>query len=120
VIVEETTVPNAPTKCAGFTAPYNTQTEVISGNSHLYVPDWYDEYQAVLPALLAHELGHAFGLDHTHCDVADSVMWTPQNEDINNCRVLPPGAALGPTASDAIAAASTPYGTGTRSVCPAQ
>ena len=120
LIVEETTVPGNPTMCAGFNAPYDEQTGFIDDNAHLYIPDWYDEYQVRRRSILAHELGHGLGLNHTNCDLDDSVMWPPANENVDNCRVMPPGAASTPTPSDGLAAARTPYGTGSRSVCPAQ
>lgn len=71
--------------------------------------------QTYLNAVLAHELGHALGLDKTTCQPANSIMW----EGLTECGTLPEGASTVPTPSN-VQAMMTPYRAASRATCPVQ
>jgi hypothetical protein len=101
--------------CAQIIHHGDPSTGVTDSSPLIRVPDdsWDQQY---LNFLLAHELGHAVGLDENDCAADKTVMWG----GVSPCGQFPTGTpAVMPTASDAVAAAMTPYRNGTTATCPA-
>jgi hypothetical protein len=108
------------TGCASQgTASYNSAGEWIGATSIRFMPDWSGAHPDVLQRIIAHELGHYFGLFNrldASCGSADTVMgYSPTA--CYSTTAPPEGTLLGPSASDTFVIQNSVYGDNVRTTC---
>ncbi len=117
IVVDVQTSPSEPTACGWRYSP-NSQTGVYTQRSMIHLRPGYNGWPpAAQNWTVAHELGHLLDLNeqgflgtNALCADSGSVMHAPAT-----CGDV--GSATGPTDSDALAVAKTPYGSGPRISC---
>jgi hypothetical protein len=112
------TLPN-DTGCASFMGSSYTPTGEWTGSAYVrFKPnDWATAHPDRIQSVVAHELGHYFGLAnriHSSCSTAETIMGY---QDCYNTQAPTSGTNLGPTASDAEALRRATRGGNNRKVC---
>jgi hypothetical protein len=103
--------------CASLDTASFTGAGVWTGATAVrFEPDWTGAHPEALRRLIAHEMGHYFGLgNRLTCGTNDSIM-----SAFSNCytdQPMPVGTIFGPTASDASATLHSTYGDHVRTTC---
>jgi hypothetical protein len=100
--------------CAVFTpSSINLSTGEIQAKSTMILRDtWANATDDRLQRTVAHELGHAFGLNHNACNVPDSIMSIP-----TSCTQTDSGMTLVPTTTDILPTTSSTFGNHVQAVC---
>ena len=108
------------TGCASLdTASYNPAGEWIGSTAVRFEPVWDTAHTDRLQALIAHELGHYFGLFDrldASCADPDSIM-TYVSTPCYSADPLPSGKRTGPSDSDVLALLKSTYGSKVRTTC---
>lgn len=95
----------------GGTPNYSTGEMVASSTMKLPASTWDDASAARLQRTVAHELGHALGMNHNTCTGNQSV------ESIVSSCTNASGMSIEPTLQDALQTTTSPYGNGQEKVC---